>query len=172
MINLPECRPRLDLQLLDRQLQLPEVQTLLEKDRPKRRLMSLLREAAVLSAKADGSQNLKEWHVHFFLSPGQFIFEKSQECTASASNGPGKLVGIRLTENTLQGDVAVATDRTVDIECQLVIRSIGYKSVRLDDGLPFDQKSGVVPNIAGRVIRDESTVWRICIVVFRYINVS
>ena len=158
MLNLPGCQPCLDLQFLDRQLQLPEVQALLQKDRPKRRLMSLLREAAVLSAKADRTQDFKEWHVHFLLSPGQLIFEKGQECAGSAVDGPGKLVGLRLNENTLHGDVAVATDKTVDIQCQLVIRSIGYKAVRIDDELPFDPKSGVVPNIAGRVVRDESTV--------------
>jgi hypothetical protein len=34
---------------------------------------------------------------------------------------------------------------------QLVLKSIGYKSLPLD-GVPFDSKQGVVPNAAGRVL--------------------
>jgi hypothetical protein len=34
---------------------------------------------------------------------------------------------------------------------QLVLKSIGYKSLPLE-GVPFDTKRGVVPNAAGRVL--------------------
>lgn len=34
---------------------------------------------------------------------------------------------------------------------QLVLKSIGYKSLPLD-GVPFDSKQGVVPHAAGRVL--------------------
>jgi adrenodoxin-NADP+ reductase len=42
-----------------------------------------------------------------------------------------------------------------DIEAQLVLKSIGYKSLPLA-GAPFDARAGVVPNVAGRVLRQPS----------------
>ncbi len=41
------------------------------------------------------------------------------------------------------------------LECGLVFRSIGYKGVGLD-GIPFDQRRGVIPNEGGRVNDPES----------------
>ena len=38
-----------------------------------------------------------------------------------------------------------------EIECGLVIRSIGYRSTPIDDSLPFDSKRGVIRNADGRV---------------------
>jgi ferredoxin--NADP+ reductase len=43
--------------------------------------------------------------------------------------------------------------RYEDIEAQLVLRSVGYRGVPLE-GLPFDAKTGTVPHLAGRVLRD------------------
>ena len=37
------------------------------------------------------------------------------------------------------------------IECGLVLRSIGYKGVPIE-GMPFDEKRGVIPNEGGRVV--------------------
>ncbi|PJF35415.1 MAG: hypothetical protein CUN49_10715 [Candidatus Thermofonsia Clade 1 bacterium] len=45
------------------------------------------------------------------------------------------------------------TDETFTIPVGLVFRSIGYKGVALPD-LPFDERSGVMPNVEGRVIAD------------------
>ena len=41
------------------------------------------------------------------------------------------------------------------IECGLVLRSIGYTGVGLD-GVPFDERRGVIPNEGGRVTEPES----------------
>jgi ferredoxin--NADP+ reductase len=41
------------------------------------------------------------------------------------------------------------------IECGLVLRSIGYKGIPLE-GLPFDERQGVIPNNAGRVTDPDS----------------
>jgi ferredoxin--NADP+ reductase len=38
-----------------------------------------------------------------------------------------------------------------EIPCQLVFRSIGYKGHKLS-GVPFDERNGIIPNQAGRVI--------------------
>jgi ferredoxin/flavodoxin---NADP+ reductase len=47
------------------------------------------------------------------------------------------------------------TGEREEIECGLVLRSIGYKGVGLE-GLPFDSSRGVIPNEAGRVVDPES----------------
>lgn len=46
---------------------------------------------------------------------------------------------------------AVATDETEVIDCGLVLRSIGYRSVPIDPAVPFDKHAGIVPNNKGRV---------------------
>lgn len=51
--------------------------------------------------------------------------------------------------------IAVGTGSYEDLDCGLVLKSIGYKSVPVD-GLPFDHEKGVVPNIKGRVLADTS----------------
>lgn len=40
-----------------------------------------------------------------------------------------------------------------EIEAQLVLRSVGYRGVPLED-LPFDPGTGTVPHLAGRVLRE------------------
>ncbi|KAL2929101.1 NADPH:adrenodoxin oxidoreductase mitochondrial [Bienertia sinuspersici] len=51
--------------------------------------------------------------------------------------------------------VAVGTGAFEDTACGLVLKSIGYKSVPVD-GLPFDPRRGVVPNLQGRVLQSTS----------------
>jgi len=46
---------------------------------------------------------------------------------------------------------AVLTDEREDIECGLVIRSIGYKGTLLDQSVPFDEQQGIIQNQRGRV---------------------
>jgi NADPH-dependent glutamate synthase beta subunit-like oxidoreductase len=42
------------------------------------------------------------------------------------------------------------------VHADLVVRSVGYRGVPLP-GLPVDERSGTVPNEAGRVLRDGAT---------------
>jgi len=46
---------------------------------------------------------------------------------------------------------AVGTGQTSTIHAQMVLRSVGYRGIPLP-GLPFDERSGTVPNAAGRVV--------------------
>ena len=46
---------------------------------------------------------------------------------------------------------AVLTEEREDIPCGLVLRSIGYKSISIDQSVPFDLQKGVISNDAGRV---------------------
>ena len=45
----------------------------------------------------------------------------------------------------------VLTENKENIDCGLVLRSIGYKSIQVDQSIPFDERKGVVLNKAGRV---------------------
>jgi len=43
------------------------------------------------------------------------------------------------------------------IDAQMVLRSVGYRGQPLA-GMPFDDRAGVIPNAAGRVLRDGEVV--------------
>jgi ferredoxin--NADP+ reductase len=81
--------------------------------------------------------------IRFLVSP-----------TALIDDGTGRVGGIRLVTNRLRekGDSVAAepTGDTEELPVGLVFRSVGYKGVPIP-GLPFDERSGTVPNIAGRV---------------------
>lgn len=38
-----------------------------------------------------------------------------------------------------------------ELECGLVLSSIGYRSLPLDPAVPFDSQRGIIPNSMGRV---------------------
>jgi ferredoxin--NADP+ reductase len=72
--------------------------------------------------------------------------------------GDERLKGIRICRNELVPDESGAlrarpTDRVEEIECGLVFRSIGYRGTPLG-GLPFDERSCVIPNEGGRIVAD------------------
>jgi ferredoxin--NADP+ reductase len=74
--------------------------------------------------------------------------------------GDGRVEKLIVGVNELHRDESGAirardTGEREEIECGLVLRSIGYKGIGLD-GLPFDERGGVIPNQAGRVVDPES----------------
>lgn len=69
------------------------------------------------------------------------------------------VTGLKLGVNRLSGGLPTA-DESQDVEstgeheildCGLVFKSIGYKSVPVEEGIPFDHKKGVIPSENGRV---------------------
>ena len=69
------------------------------------------------------------------------------------------VTGLRVGVNELEPDGrgglrAVATGVEERIDCGLVLRSIGYRGVRVP-GVPFDERRGLIPNRDGRVIGDD-----------------
>ncbi|KAL5976853.1 hypothetical protein ACLOJK_021188 [Asimina triloba] len=90
----------------------------------------------------------------------QFVFFRRPERFLPSESGD-HVKGVRFEKTCLKenGDsrkqVAVGTGEYEDIDCGLVLKSIGYKSVPVD-GLPFDHCRGVVPNVQGRVLADKS----------------
>ena len=74
--------------------------------------------------------------------------------------GDGKVESIVVGRNELQrgddGSIrAVDTGEREEIETGLVLRSIGYRGEGLE-GLPFDERGGVIPNDHGRVTDPET----------------
>jgi ferredoxin/flavodoxin---NADP+ reductase len=74
--------------------------------------------------------------------------------------GDGKVESLVVGRNELYRDESGAirardSGEREDIECGLVLRSIGYKGVGLE-GIPFDTDRGVIPNEGGRVTEPES----------------
>jgi ferredoxin--NADP+ reductase len=75
-------------------------------------------------------------------------------------HGDGKVEAVTVGRNELvRGDSgalrASDTGERKTIECGLVLRSVGYKG-RGVEGLPFDQRRGVIPSEAGRVVDPET----------------
>jgi len=65
--------------------------------------------------------------------------------------GEDRVEGIELVRNELDANErAVPTGEHETIECGLVFRSVGYHGVALP-GVPFDERSGTIPNEGGRV---------------------
>jgi ferredoxin/flavodoxin---NADP+ reductase len=76
-------------------------------------------------------------------------------CSPIEIRGEGRVQSIVIGHNELYRDDSGAirardTSEREEIECGLVLRSIGYRGTGLD-GLPFDPERGLIPNDAGRV---------------------
>ncbi|KAJ6290661.1 hypothetical protein OIU78_026410 [Salix suchowensis] len=89
--------------------------------------------------------------LFFFRKPDRFL---------DSGEGSGRVAGVHFEKTMLKAvgpgkQIAVGTGSYEDLDCGLVLKSIGYKSVSVD-GLPFDHVKGVVPNIKGRVLADTS----------------
>lgn len=70
--------------------------------------------------------------------------------------GTGRVEGIEVVRNELVADEegrvrAVATEERETIPAGLVFRSVGYRGVPVAE-LPFDERSGTMPNEGGRVL--------------------
>jgi ferredoxin--NADP+ reductase len=72
--------------------------------------------------------------------------------------GAEKVEAVEIVHNVLESDAsgqvrAVPTDEREVIACGIVFRSIGYHGIALP-GVPFDVRSGTMPNADGRVLDD------------------
>ncbi|XP_010049659.2 NADPH:adrenodoxin oxidoreductase, mitochondrial [Eucalyptus grandis] len=129
-------------------LKTPADEEELKNDRIRRRVHELLSKAATSNQSSPRSDQ-HELHFVFFRKPDRFL-----------DDGHGHVTAAHLEKTALRGNdsgkqIAVGTGEFQDIECEMVIKSIGYKSVPVE-GLPFDHRAGVVPNVGGRVLCDTS----------------
>ena len=72
----------------------------------------------------------------------------------------GPVGALQVVRNRIEPDGrgglrAVATDQLEEIECGLVLRSIGYRGRPVDD-VPFDERRGLIRNVGGRVCDEDS----------------
>lgn len=110
--------------------------------RPRKRLTELLIQASSEdTGQASSETSTKTFHPLFLRTPLKCI-------------GSSRVTGIELAVNRLQGDTlqnqnAVATEARELLECGLVLRSIGYKSVQADPDIPFNHKQGCVTPAPG-----------------------
>jgi ferredoxin--NADP+ reductase len=69
--------------------------------------------------------------------------------------GAGQVTGLRLEQTLLTEEGRVAGTGVYEtLPVGMVLRSVGYQSVPLD-GVPFDERSYVVPNAGGRILDED-----------------
>eukprot|EP00899_Mesostigma_viride_P001791 jgi/Mesvir1/11612/Mv00019-RA.2 len=95
--------------------------------------------AAAVAAATD-----KLLDVHFFRTPLELF-------PANGSCGDPIVGGARFEHSKLENGRLGKTGVFSDIPCQLVLKSVGYKSLPLP-GLPFDEDKGIIPNVRGHVV--------------------
>lgn len=88
------------------------------------------------ATRADESKP-KNVHFEFFASPVEIL-------------GGDRVEAIQFERTTVENGSCIGTGDMFDIECGLVIPSIGYRSEPLE-GAPFDDKQGIIPNDNGRI---------------------
>jgi ferredoxin--NADP+ reductase len=85
-------------------------------------------------------------HLRFFVAPVEILGDERGHVRAI------KLARTRLAKNAAGAVVAEPTGETEELAVGLVFRSVGYRGVPLP-GVPFDAKTGLIPNAKGRVLR-------------------
>eukprot|EP00198_Chlamydomonas_reinhardtii_P004065 XP_001693401.1 NADP adrenodoxin-like ferredoxin reductase [Chlamydomonas reinhardtii] len=115
--------------------------------RLKRRVHELVSKAAAAGG-GSGPCGVRELVFDFYRNPVEVV-----------RGGPGGAVsGLKVERTVVQpgpgggAPVAVGSGEFSVLPCQLVLKSIGYKSLPLE-GVAFDSRRGVVPNLEGRVLK-------------------
>lgn len=111
--------------------------------RPRRRITELMLDSLSKQPKSVSAEDK-------VFAP---IFLRSPESIEVTSGGQQQL---HLTVNKLEGDRAEATNGRETVPSDLILRSIGYKSISYDPQLNFNDRQGLVNNIDGRVLRHGS----------------
>ncbi|MFI1741719.1 FAD-dependent oxidoreductase [Streptomyces sioyaensis] len=100
------------------------------------------RTAAGPADAAPAARARRRIHLRFFLRPAEVLGDASGV----------RAVRFERTAPDGRGGVA-GTGEFEEIQGQLVLRSVGYRGTP-QPGLPFDEVTGTVPHLAGRVLRD------------------
>ncbi|KAJ3395216.1 hypothetical protein HDU92_006113 [Lobulomyces angularis] len=144
MDSIPNLKFKTDLALLKNALEDSKNSLLLSKDRPRKRLLENLNK--FFKKNMEGSSK-KTFQIDFLKSPKEVIL-----------NEDGSLHSLKVEKNELcENGKVEGTNIFEEIRSDMIIKSVGYKSVALE-GLPFNEKKGFVPNISGRVVDANSTV--------------
>ena len=93
-------------------------------------------------------RDTKEWELKLLRSPIEICGRKTVESVKFAVN------------EIIQGQDIIRTDKTEVIECGLVLRSVGYKGIRIDEALPFNEDTGLVTcDDRGRILGSRSGMY-------------
>jgi adrenodoxin-NADP+ reductase len=151
MKELRECTKLADSTFMVYQDQLEAGLTLasqeeIKQTRAKKRMHALLEKFSTSAADTETDGGDRTLSVQFLLSP--------KELTPD-SDDPTRVGGIKLEKTELEGEAfeqrAAGTGEMVDMECGLVLTSIGYKSLPLEKDIPFDDNSATISHTNGRV---------------------
>ncbi|POM71417.1 NADPH:adrenodoxin oxidoreductase [Phytophthora palmivora] len=117
----------------------------IKEQRARKRMNDLLIKAADQFASAGDTKRVVQ--IKFLSSPVEIIADVKDST---------RVGGIRVEKTKLEGEPnqqrAVGTGEFEDIPCNLVLRSIGYKSLPIEANAPFDNCRHVVSNDHGRVV--------------------
>ncbi len=88
----------------------------------------------------------RQVHLRFCRSPIEILGDEE-----------GRVTGIVIERNEMvtseRGPRPKGTGETELVPCQAVFRAVGYRGVAID-GVPFDERGGVIPNRRGRVLTE------------------
>ncbi|XP_023226420.1 NADPH:adrenodoxin oxidoreductase, mitochondrial-like isoform X1 [Centruroides sculpturatus] len=114
--------------------------------RPRQRLTELMVKTCENSKSVDVRLEMKQWELKFLRTPLEII-------PSDNGNGVKSIVfGINKLEGSYDKPKIILTEEKETIDCGLILRSIGYRSLSIDPELPFDKEKGIIPNINGRVV--------------------
>lgn len=127
----------------------------LKNNRPKHRIVDLICKVAndtISNESSVESKEKKSINFRFLLSPVEIL---------PSSTDVGAVGSIVLNKNKLIGpennQKAVATGESETMNCELILKSVGYKSESMI-GVPFDFRKNVIPNDHGRVVDEGNTL--------------
>lgn len=129
--------------------------------RPRRRITEFMASLAKLQKTNQDSKKVIEFL--FLKTPIEIVGESKENGTplngvkflSNRYNVDFSNQNLKLDTEEALNELPVVEDVTkpaVILPCDIVIRSIGYKNVSIDNDIPFDKKAGVVPNKHGRVL--------------------
>ncbi|CAI5744043.1 unnamed protein product [Peronospora destructor] len=117
----------------------------IKEQRARKRMNDLLGKAADQFEQTGGAKRVVQ--IKFLRLPTKIVADEKD---------PTRVGAIRLEKMKLEGEPnrqrAVGTGKFDDIPCNLVLRSIGYKALPLEAGMPFDKSRHVISNEQGRVV--------------------
>jgi ferredoxin--NADP+ reductase len=114
--------------------------------RQKQNLQMLTEWAAREPGGLESAPKPRRVHLRFLRSPVRLLGDH------------GRVSGVVVERNAVDAEGRVAgTGEEETLDVGLVVRAIGYSAEPVP-GLPFDERSGIVPNEAGRVLRDGEPV--------------
>ncbi|KAL4136704.1 hypothetical protein PRIC2_000233 [Phytophthora ramorum] len=123
----------------------PNSEQEIKEQRARKRMSDLLGKAAERFAGTIDAERVVQ--IKFLSSPAEILADEKD---------PTRVGAIRVEKTKLEGEPnqqrAVGTGEFEDIPCNLVLRSIGYKSLPIEVNVPFDDRRHVVSNEQGRVV--------------------